>query len=63
MRKARLKKTKDTVIDIYTAGVDRSLVRENLRRSVDERFLQLMEMQRFAEELQNARKRARPKQR
>jgi hypothetical protein len=31
--------------------VDRTLIRENLRRSVEERFLNLMDLQRFAEEL------------
>jgi len=31
--------------------VDRTLIRENLKRSVEERFVNLMKLQRFAEEL------------
>ena len=44
----------DPVVDAYRAGIDETLLRENLHRSVDERFLNLMEMQRFAAELQHA---------
>lgn len=44
----------DPVIDAYRSGVDLSLLRENLKRSVEERFLRLMEMQRFAAELRRA---------
>ena len=42
------------VVDAYLAGVDRTLLRRNLALSVEERFLQLMELQRFAEELRRA---------
>ncbi len=49
-RKARIASFKD--------GVDRTLLEENLRRTVDERFRQLMELQRFAEELKRAGRRA-----
>jgi len=45
-REARIASFKD--------GVDRSLLEENLRRTVDERFRQLMELQRFADELKRA---------
>jgi hypothetical protein len=51
-------KKADPVVEAYISGVDITLIRENLRRTVDERFLQLMQMQRFAEELQEARRRA-----
>lgn len=44
----------DPVIEVYKQGVDMTLIRENLQRSVDERFERLMELQRFAEELQLA---------
>jgi hypothetical protein len=44
----------DPVIDAYRSGVDLSLLRANLNRSVEERFLRLMEMQRFAAELRRA---------
>jgi len=45
---------KDPVIEAYKSGIDVTLIRENLRRSVEERFLELMRLQRFAEELQKA---------
>ena len=44
----------DPVIEAYKKHVDRTLLRENLKLSVEERILQLMELQRFAEELRNA---------
>jgi hypothetical protein len=44
----------DRIIERYKKDVDRTLLRENLRLSPDERFLRLMEMQRFAEELRRA---------
>jgi hypothetical protein len=44
----------DPVIDAYKKHVDRSLLRENLRRTPEERLLALMELQRFAAELQRA---------
>ncbi len=44
----------DPVIEAYKKHVDRTLIRENLKRSVEERFLNLMELQRFAEELRRA---------
>jgi hypothetical protein len=45
---------KDPVIEAYKAGVDRSLLRENLRRSHEERVRNLMRLQRAAEELRQA---------
>jgi hypothetical protein len=44
----------DPVIEAYKKDVDRTLIRENLKRSVEERLLNLMELQRFAEELRRA---------
>jgi hypothetical protein len=41
----------DEAIAAYKKDVDRTLRRENLRLTPDERFLRLMELQRFAEEL------------
>ncbi len=38
----------------YLDGIDRTLLRKNLALSVEERFMQLMELQRFAEELRRA---------
>ena len=40
----------DPVVAAYLADVDRSLIAKNLRLSVEERFIQLMELQRFAQE-------------
>ena len=54
--------TSDPVIEAYKKHVDRTLIRQNLRLTVDQRFRQLMELQRFAEELQNAGRKARQKQ-
>ena len=44
----------DPVIEAYKRDVDRTLIRENLRLSVEERFEQLMRLQQFAEELRRA---------
>jgi hypothetical protein len=52
----------DAVINAYKAGVDRTLLRENLKRTVEERFIRLMELQAFAEEIQRAGREARKKQ-
>jgi hypothetical protein len=50
----------DPVIDAYRAGLDLTLVEENLRLSVEDRFRKWMELQRFADELRRGRERARP---
>ena len=44
----------DPVVEAYKKDVDRTLLRENLRRSPEERILALMELQRFAAELRRA---------
>jgi hypothetical protein len=44
----------DPVIEAYKRDIDRTLLRQNMRRTVEERFLQLMELQRFADELRRA---------
>ena len=49
----------DPVIEVYKKDIDRTLLRENLKLSVEERLRQLMELQRFAEELQRAGRAAR----
>ncbi|HEY9785401.1 MAG TPA: hypothetical protein V6D17_08370 [Candidatus Obscuribacterales bacterium] len=49
---------KDPVIEAYKNDVDRTLLRENLKLTVEQRFLKLMEFQRFAEELKKAGKEA-----
>ena len=44
----------DPVIEAYKKDVDRTLLRENLKLSVEDRLRQLMELQTFAEELRRA---------
>ena len=44
----------DPVIEAYKRDVDRTLLDENLRRSVDERVRNLMALQRLAEEARRA---------
>jgi hypothetical protein len=48
----------DPVIEEYKKGIDRTLIRENLSLTVEQRFEKLMELQRFAEELRRAGKEA-----
>jgi hypothetical protein len=52
----------DPVIEAYKQHVDRTLLRENLKKSVEERLLALAELQRFADELRRAGRAARPRQ-
>lgn len=49
----------DQIIDAYMRDVDRTLIRENLKLTVTERFQQLMSLQRFAAELRRAGQEAR----
>jgi hypothetical protein len=44
----------DPVIEAYKPGIDRSLLTENLRRSVDERVQNLQALQTLAEEARRA---------
>ena len=49
----------DPLIEAYKRDIDVTLIRENLRLTVDQRFQQLMRLQEFAEELQRAGRKAR----
>ncbi|MSP59740.1 MAG: hypothetical protein EXR72_05250 [Myxococcales bacterium] len=49
----------DPVIEAYKAGIDRTLIRENLRRTPEERILNAMKLQQLAEELRRAGRAAR----
>ena len=49
----------DAVVEVYKRDVDRSLLRENLRLTPDQRLRRLVELQRFAAELRRAGSRAR----
>lgn len=44
----------DPVIEFYKKDVDRTLIRENLRLTVEQRFERLMKLQEFASELRRA---------
>ncbi len=44
----------DPVIEAYKSGIDRSLIRESLKRTPDERMRALAALQRFAAELRRA---------
>lgn len=46
--------TSDPVVDAYKPGIDRTLIRENLKRSPEERLRALQHLQAFAEELRRA---------
>ena len=59
--KKRVDERRDSVVSVYLANVDRSLIRRNLKLSVEERFLQLMELQRFADKLRQSGKQALPR--
>jgi hypothetical protein len=48
----------DPIVEAYKKDVDITLIRRNLSMSVEERFEQLMSLQKFAEELRAAGKRA-----
>ena len=54
---------KDPVVAAYKAGIDRTLIRENLKLTVEERFRKAMALARFADELRRAGRefRARPR--
>jgi hypothetical protein len=50
----------DPVIEVYKRSVDRRVLRLNLERSVEGRLRNLMELQRFAEEVRRAALAVRP---
>jgi len=49
----------DPVIEAYKKHIDVTLIRENLRLTVDQRFQQLMKLQQFADSLRRAGRKAR----
>ena len=49
----------DPVIELYKKDVDRTLLRENLKLSVDERFRKFQKFARFAREVHDAGERSR----
>jgi hypothetical protein len=49
----------DPVIEAYKKDIDRTLIRENLKLTPEQRLLQLMKLQELAEELRAAGRRSR----
>lgn len=49
----------DPVIEAYKKDIDRTLLRERLKRTVEERLRDLMSMHEFVDEARQAMKRAR----
>jgi hypothetical protein len=47
------------MVEAYKKGIDRTLIRENLKRSVEDRFRKAMALARFADELRRAGREAR----
>ena len=56
-----LRTVPDPVTEAYKRDLDRTLLRENLKLSIEGRLRQLMDLQRLAEELQRAGRAARRK--
>lgn len=44
----------DPVIEVYKKDIDLTLIRENLRLTVEQRIVNLMKLQEFAEELRKS---------
>ena len=44
----------DPVIEVYKRDIDRTLIRQNLRRSIEERIEALMQLQEAAHEFRRA---------
>jgi len=59
--KVEARRDLDPVIEAYKKDVDVTLIRENLRLTVDQRFQQLMKLQQFAEDLRRGGRKAREK--
>jgi hypothetical protein len=52
----------DPVIELYLKDIDRTLIRENLKLTVEDRFRKAMALARFADELKRAGEEARSRQ-
>lgn len=44
----------DPVIEVYKRDIDRTLLRRNLQKTVEQRFIDAMQLQKFADELRRA---------
>ena len=54
MKSESIQMSPDPVIDAYKSGIDVTLIRENLRRTPEQRVRALQQLQEFAEELRKA---------
>ncbi|MGA7615769.1 MAG: hypothetical protein WBX15_11390 [Thermoanaerobaculia bacterium] len=63
MKAKRSEQPIDPVVAVYMKDVDRTLIRENLKKTPEERLLALQELQKLAEELHAAGRRARRRKR
>ena len=52
----------DPVVEAYKKDIDRTLIRENLKLSVEDRFCKAMALARFADEMRRAGREARSRQ-
>lgn len=50
---------RDPIVELYKKDVDRTLLRENLKLTVEERFRRAMALAKFADELRRAGREAR----
>ena len=55
----RARPDSDPIIELYKKDIDRTLIRENLKLTVEERFRKAMALARFAEEMRCASRAAR----
>ena len=51
----------DPVVEVYKRDIDRTLLRENLEKSVDDRIRSLVELQEFGDEVRRAVRKAKKK--
>jgi hypothetical protein len=51
----------DPVVEVYKKDIDMTLLRQNLKLTVEERFLKAMAVARFADEMRRAGREARAK--
>ncbi len=52
----------DEVVEVYKKDIDRTLIRENLKLTVEERFRNAMALAQFADELRCAGRKARKRE-
>lgn len=52
----------DPVVEAYKKDIDRTLIRENLKLTIEERFRKAMALARFADEMRRAGRKVRPVQ-